>query len=129
MHATEDARNTRAPLRNFLLLREVLRANVHFVQWCRFETRTKVDYSADAENFIGDFYDDLGNVTKLQEFMETNSLDEPTVMHGAIRTVHVARAGRRQRNTSRQYLTPMQSLTLFGPAHANAMRDATDGQR
>ena len=40
------------------------------------DTCTKVHSSVDADNFIVNFYIDLENVTRLKEFLETNSLDD-----------------------------------------------------
>ena len=106
-------------LRN-ILRREVLRAtNAHNPVVPLRDTSSKVHRGVDAKNFIGDFCNDLGGVTKLNEFMETNSSDEPTEMHGAVRDITpgvlVARASRRLTGTKRPYLTGAQSSTLLGP--------------
>ena len=83
------------------------------------DTSSKVHRGVDDNNFIGDFCNDLESVTKLKEFMETNSPDEPTEMHGAVRDITpgvlVARASRRLRGTKRPNLTAAQSSTLLGP--------------
>ena len=51
------------------------------------DTSAKIHSGVDADNFIVNFYSDLKNVTKLTEFLKTNSPDELTEMHGSVRDI------------------------------------------
>ena len=87
------------------------------------DTSIKIHKGVDADNCICNLYNGLENVTKLKDFLGINSLDEHscTARSATSRGVLTARANRRLRSTTGQYLTPAQSLTFVGPALVNAM--------
>ena len=102
--------------------RVVLRATVRTIQWCRFGTPApRFTISVDADNFIVNFYNDLENVTKLIEFLETDSLDEPTEMarlsprHHAECVSRVLEAEKRQKTCQTTVLDTSAILDIVGP--------------
>ena len=94
------------------------------------DTSTNFHSGVDAESFIVNFNNDLENVTKLKEFLETNSPDEPTRIawpsprhHAEVRN---ARASRRLRSAKRLAKTTVLDtsaiLDIVGAALANSMQ-------
>ena len=92
------------------------------------DTSTKVRSGVDADNFIVNFHNDSGNVTKVEELMETNSPDEPTEMQGSVRDTtrsayRACKSEAEKHQKTCQTTVPDTSaiLDIVGPALANPM--------
>ena len=92
------------------------------------DTSTKVHSGVDAEKCIVNFYNELGNATKLKDFLETSSPDEPTEMHGSVRDITrsayracKSEAEMRQKTCQTTVLDTIAIFDSVGPALANSM--------
>ena len=89
------------------------------------DTSIKVHSGVDADKFIVDYCNDMENVTKLKEFLETNSPDEPTEMHGSVRDITrsayracKSEAEKRQKTCQTTVLDTSAILDIVGPGLA-----------